>query len=415
MRPRFPQYFVLQCKRMLRQLPATLLVTVLLVGSAALLGSALLNKSSSDTQVTRVNVGVIGDFENEYLGMGFAALKSMDPSRYSIEFLVFDTEDAARADLLRGRIGAYVRIPDTFVDSIRRGRIEPIRYVALSGSASLGTTLTDEIVAALGEMLSATQDAVYGTQALVEDRVPGTQSWKAGDALGARFIEQALDRESLFETETLRSPTGIGLSESLLCGVLVLFLMLWGITASGVFARREAELGGMLYARGMGPAGQVAAELGAYLALLLFTLLLVGVPAMLLLKGSDLSALGIRLTDVLAQSLLLRLIAAAVMAGALQFLLYEMASGVIQGVLLQFLVAVALGYASGCLYPLRFFPEAMQAVAQWLPTGCAISLLGAGFKGSGGLLPGLCLAVYTALFIAAAIRLRHRRLTRPGL
>ena len=42
MRPRFPQYFVLQCKRMLRQLPATLLVTVLLVGSAALLGSALL-------------------------------------------------------------------------------------------------------------------------------------------------------------------------------------------------------------------------------------------------------------------------------------------------------------------------------------------------------------------------------------
>ena len=415
MRPRFWQYFVLQCKRMLRQLPATLLVTILLVGSAALLGSALLNKSSSDTQVTRVNVGVIGDFENEYLGMGFAALKSMDPSRYSIEFIVFDTEDNARAELLRGNIGAYVRIPDTFVDSIRRGRIEPIRYVTMNGSASLGTALTDEIVAALGEMLSTTQDAVYGTQALVEDRLPNLKSWKVGDELGANFIQEALDRDSLFETEVISSPTGIGLSESLLCGVLVLFLMLWGITASGVFARREAELGGMLYARGMSPGSQVAAELGSYLALLLFTLLLVGIPAMVALNHTDMSALGVRMTDTLAYSLLLRLIAAAIMAGALQFLLYELASGVIQGVLLQFLVAVALGYASGCLYPLRFFPEAMQAVAQWLPTGCAISLLGAGFKGSGGFLPALCLAVYTALFIAAAIRLRHKRLTRPGL
>ena len=115
MKPRFFSYFRLQCKRMLRQLPAALLMTALLLVSAGLLGSALLEKGRSDTPAERVRVGVIGDFENEYLSFGLFALENLDPSRYSVEIEVFDTEDAARAALLRGSLDAYVRIPDTFV------------------------------------------------------------------------------------------------------------------------------------------------------------------------------------------------------------------------------------------------------------------------------------------------------------
>ena len=103
------------------------------------------------------------------------------------------------------------------------------------------------------------------------------------------------------------------------------------------------------------------------------------------------------------------------MIGTLQFLLYELATGVIQSVLLQFLTAMALGYASGCLYPLRFFPIAMQTVSQWLPTGCAIAFLGAGLSHDTGILPGLVMVVYAVIFVAATIRLRRRRLVRPGL
>ena len=421
MRPGFLQYFLLQCKRMVRQLPATLIVTVLLIASAGLLGSALLEKNSADGPVTRVRVGLVGDFDNEYLGFGLFAIQNMDPSRFSVDFVVYENETSdaaeaeARADLLRGKLSAYVRVPDTFIEGIRRGRIEPIQYVATSGAVSLGSKLTDEIVAAVGELLSATQDAVYGTQSLAEDRLPNMKSWQAGDGLGELYIDQVLHRADLFETEVIHTPTGIDLAKSLLCGVLVLFLMLWGITASGVFARREQELGGMLYARGMGAGEQVAAELCAYLALLLVTLAAIALPTLWALGRFDLESLGLGLTASKVHALLLGLVPVALMAGTLQFLLYELASGVIQSVLLQFLTAVALGYASGCLYPLRFFPEAMQAIAKWLPTGCAISVLGAALKGSGGWLALAGLAVYAALFIAAAVRLRSRRLTSPGL
>ena len=85
---------------MLRQLPATLLVTVLLLASAGLLGSALLEKNRSDTPVTRIRVGMVGDFDNEYLRFGLAAVQNTDPSRYSIEFDVLQSEDEARAQLL---------------------------------------------------------------------------------------------------------------------------------------------------------------------------------------------------------------------------------------------------------------------------------------------------------------------------
>ena len=415
MKPRLSSYFRLQCKRMLRQLPATLLVTVLLLISAGLLGSAMLEKNRTDAPVQRIRVGMIGNFDNEYLSFGLFALQNLDPSRYSIEIEMFEDESAARAELLRGRISAYLRIPDTFVEGIQKGKIEPIRYVATSGSVSLGSALTDEVVAAVGEMLSATQDAIYGTQHLVEDKLPKMKSWQAGDALGELYIAQVLDRTALFDTEILDSPTGLDLAQSMLCGVLVLFLMLWGITASGVFARREPELGSMLYARGMGAAKQVAAELGAYLTLLVLTLALIAVPALLVLKTMDLETFGLGLRSAAFTRLALRLLAAALMAGALQFLLYELTSGVIPSVLLQFLTAMALGYASGCLYPIRFFPEAMQRIAQWLPTGCAISFLGAGLTHDAGLLPALGLALYAALFLTAAIVLRRRRLLRPEI
>ena len=415
MRPGFWQYFALQCKRMARRLPAALLLTALLLISTGLLGSALLEKNRTDTPVQRIRVGIIGDFENEYLSFGLFALQNLDPSRYSVEIEIFDDEDAARSELLRGKLTCYVRIPDTFVESIQRGEIEPIRYVATSGSVSLGSALTDEVVAALGEMLSATQDAIYGTQHLVEDKLPKMKSWKAGDALGELYIEQALGRAGMFRTEILDAPGGMDLAQAMLCGVLVLFLMLWGITASGVFARREAELSRMLSARGVGAAKQVAAELGAYLALLLLTLAILAVPALLILRAADLESFGLGLRSAALTRLCVRLLFAAVMAGALHFLLYELTQGVIQSVLLQFLTAMALGYASGCLYPIRFFPEGMQAVAPWLPTGCAISFLGAGLTRHSAPGAAIGLAVYTALFVAAAIALRRRRLLRAGL
>ena len=413
MKPRFFSYFRLQCKRMLRQLPAALLMTALLLVSAGLLGSALLEKGRSDTPAERVRVGVIGDFENEYLSFGLFALENLDPSRYSVEIEVFDTEDAARAALLRGSLDAYVRIPDTFVESIRKGEIEPVRYVAAGGAVNLGSALTDEVVAAVSELLSATQDAIYGTQHLVEDKLPKMKSWKAGDALGELYIEQALGRAGMFRTEILDAPGGMDLAQAMLCGVLVLFLMLWGITASGVFARREPELGAMLHARGMGAEKQVTAELGAYLLLLMLTLAALLIPALFALRAAGAETFGLGLRGSFLAGLSLRILCVALMAGTLQFLLYELTPGLIQSVLLQFLTAMALGYVSGCLYPIRFFPEVMQRAAQWLPTGCAISFLGAGTER--GALPALGLALYTALFLLAAVVLRRRKLLQAEL
>ena len=270
-------------------------MTLLLLASAGLLGSALLEKSRTDTPVSRIRIGVLGDLDNDYLDFGMFALENLDPSRRSVEIVRFESEDAARAELLRGKVNGYLVVPEDFVGGIRRGQIVPMRYVATSGSVSLGAALTDEVVSAVAELLSNTQDAIYGTQTLVEDKLPQMKSWKAGDALGELYIQEVLSRDDIFETEVINTPTGLDLAQSMLCGVLVLFLLLWGITASGVFARREQELGGMLYARGMGAGEQVAAELGAYLALLLVTLALVGVPALLVLRSADLEAMGLGL------------------------------------------------------------------------------------------------------------------------
>jgi len=54
---------------------------------------------------------------------------------------------------------------------------------------------------------------------------------------------------------------------------------------------------------------------------------------------------------------------------AMQFLLYETATGAVNAILLQFFSAIGLGYVSGCLYPINFFPEKIRRLGAVLPTG----------------------------------------------
>jgi len=51
--------------------------------------------------------------------------------------------------------------------------------------------------------------------------------------------------------------------------------------------------------------------------------------------------------------------------------MYELASDLVSGVLLQFFGTLALCFICGCLYPITFFPDSVQKIAAFLPVGLA--------------------------------------------
>ena len=94
----------------------------------------------------------------------------------------------------------------------------------------------------------------------------------------------------------------------------------------------------------------------------------------------------------------------------MQTALYELVSGTVSAILLQFLVAVGLGYISGCFYPNYFFPDFVQNLASLLPSGVGFSYLRKLMSGTLLWQDILSVLSYFTLFAAITVFIRKHRI-----
>lgn len=402
---RFLMYLLLQGKRALRLLPQVLAVTLLLTCAASLAGAVLSAQRAGDTSRHKVLVGAVVDAGNPYIQLGIHALETFDAARDEISFLVME-EGEALARLRAGTLSAYIVVPDDFLDTMYSDDVHPIRFVSLDGAAGLDTLLAAELADAVARLMTDTQNAQYGAVGYAMEHPTGMNPYEADDELIDRQFAIVLDRDKLFQVET------VGLSDSLsfggyyFCGLLVAFLLLWGIGASPLFSRRPGEMSMMLRARGFGAARQVLGEFCAFYLLMLLGAACAAFAGMHLLRRytSEIPELQYVFPPTFAAALAFLVL----MLGTMQFFLYELSSEHPGGILLQFLNAVAQGYAAGCFYPRSFFPEGLRRFGEVLPAGVATRYLSGVMSGSGGSAVPMALCALT--FLALSVMVRRLRL-----
>ena len=398
-------YLRLQLRRALRMLPRMLAVTLLLAvltGLASLLLVGL--RGGEEAAKEPVRIGLVGDLSDHYLAEGLDMLEHMDSSRFSVRFEPMEEAEAVRA-LRRGRISGYAVIPDGFGEALMIGEHRPITYVSASGGAELGAQVTRELAETIASLVLETENAVYGAQNYTQDNVPGVNPYWAGDRLVLRYALRVMDRERLYELELLDEAEALSLPAYYLCGLSLLFLMLWSISCTPLFSGRSRELGKVLQAEGLGGAGQVLAEYLSYLLLMLCGMLGAGLLTGLLLRRFGVSVP--ELEGVGAGVFAVGALPTALMICALQFLLFELDNGAVGGVLLQFLNAAVQGYLAGCFYPASFFPEGLRRFGAALPAGAGMAQLRALLLHE----PSAALPVWLwlTLFLTLSVWLRRRR------
>ena len=157
----------------------------------------------------------------------------------------------------------------------------------------------------------------------------------------------------------------------------------------------------------MGAAAQTAGEWGAYYVFMTVTVFLLGGVVVLVLAIAGKWDTGNFPVAEFAAGLTLPLATLS----AMQFFIYEVTTGIVDGVVAQFLAAVGLGYITGCLFPSGFFPESVQRASVWLPTG-AVRAYFAGFDpaGEGSGYAALVLVGYAVLFLTLAFLSRRRKI-----
>lgn len=396
-------YFTAQCKRIIKIFPSVLITTVILVCGLALLAAALLQIETAQEKKQKVEIGLVGSTEGSYLGFGIQALQSLDSSRFAIDFLEMGSEREAKDALEKGEVSAYVLIPDGFVDALVRGENIPITYVTSAGAAGIGSMVMNELVQVISDLITESENGIYGTQRFLREQGREDIYWGASDRLYLRFLDFILGREQVYELELTGVSGGLTVIEYYTCSIMILFLMFWGIAASPFLVQREHYISKLLRAKGLSTGWQILAEYGAYTLLLSGIFLVVTALAGILASRAEMITLSL-------PQWYIYMLPVVLLFAVMQLLIFEWIPNPVTGTLIQFLGALGLGYLSGCFYPITFFPDGIQMLAPFLPTGAAMEYSGKMMLGRAALGELAVMALYGAAFFLAAVLHRKHRL-----
>ena len=147
------QYLKVQLKRVGKALPGICLLTVLLTVGLLVLMKAmfLIEESKAENQV--VKVGIVGDIDDTYLGIGIEVIKNMEGIRNLADIQTM-TEEEARKAFASGEISAYLLVPEGFIDSIIYGENKQLTYITGATGRDIGGLLINELVGSISRMVT---------------------------------------------------------------------------------------------------------------------------------------------------------------------------------------------------------------------------------------------------------------------
>lgn len=406
------RFFLAQLKRVRLLLPLQIGISLAICVCAGIAAAVLVAQRAAEGQ-ERYRIGMVGDVSDSYLGFGIAALQTMDDSRLMIELIEMSQAEADEA-LARGELTAVVRVPDGFVDAIVNGDNDTcVTYSTSSEQTQLGLTVMGEIADVASTLVTASQSAIYGMQRTLYEQGSADRVSPETDRLNLMLINLVLSRSGFSEVEVLGYADGLSLEAYYFCRIILLMLLLAGLSGGVFFLCRKSALAGMLKAGGVGALSQIMGEYLAYLGFLCAGFLL---PGGLLALGLEKELLLLPEWEGMGAApfyaLLPSLFLSAAMFAALQFFLYELADGIVNGLMLQLLVGVGMAYLSGYFYPTAFFPQRLRAVGGLLPTGAAAQFVENGFWERNARGAGAAVIVWLAVFLLFAAVVRRRRILR---
>lgn len=399
------KYFYLQWKRISRLLPAALCVAALLFGALAGVFAAFKQINNGSEKYLPVRIGIVGDTEHSFFQIGLQALGSFDSSNFSLELTPVEASEADTA-LKTGQLSAYVVIPKEFMDNALEGNFMQLDFISTAGATGIASMVKEDFSRSISDILAPAQRGTYGVGNALRDLGLESETMVLEEKMVLRYVEQAVLRSNAYRVEQVGIGNGLNFENYLLCGLSVMLVALLGLSFAPVMICHDHALSRLLQAKGNSAAAQTAVEFTAYFAVML---LLMAVIYAVLAAFS--SIIGFSLPGDLG---FFAFVPVLLMVAALSYLLYALAGDLITGVLLQFFAVVAMGFVSGCIYPVFFFPEAMQQAAAWLPTGLARAHLAAYITGDSPVTTGLLLVLCSAVFFFAAVFLRKAKLRHFG-
>ncbi len=348
------KYFGIQLKRLWRVMPIALWVMALLFGGVYLVYQGVVAQWTQSSSLQKMDIATVGTNTDPVLQMGLDAVKQIDSSSMSINFVDMDEEQAVKA-LQAGTVKAYIVFPQSFLHNAYQGVIEPLRFVSTAASENIVSMVKDELTSALATIVISSEQAAFAVgDALADLGYDSGAQYDHINSMAIRLAAQVLGRDEIYTLEELGISAGLNFEQYMLCGLSVVFLFLMALPFVSIFVKNDFSLEQLLMSKRLSSLEQTVCELLAY-TLFLYVL----------------SVLLLPLIGSVSLGAILYLVPITFCTAAISYLIYSLSKELISGVLLQMVVTVALCFVSGCFYPVYFFPVSVQEIAGYLPAGVA--------------------------------------------
>lgn len=404
-------YLRLQIKRAAKALPVVILTALIISGCLFLLFVMMKRIGNITDPQEPLKIGVVGDVNDEYFQIGLAAMKHFDSSRFAVEIIELNEDEAVKMTR-DGCLSGYAVIPEGFVSSVMTGENKQITLVTTDSSEDLMTQLVIEFMDQISGYLLETQNSIYGLQRYMSDSSMTDSMSASINEINLFYVNLVMRRDNLFAPmRFIDTGNTVSSAAGYICGLTVFLVMLFGITYSPVYTRRELSLNAVLRSRGVSLVFQMLGEYLSYLIMMLVCIipLMSGIVYAIHRSGITVAEWEQGYFEDY-RFFVLGYIPIIIMFAAAQYMLFMAADNFIAGVSLQFICAVVFAYLGGCLYPLSFFPEVIRKSAMYQPAGLAYRYLADIMLVNDGHSVLIRMLIYTVIFLAAAVIIMNRRL-----
>ena len=349
----------------------------------------------------KIGVGIVGNIDNKYMKLGVEMLNNMDSSRVSIKFESMDDSEAKKA-LREGQIIGYFKIDREFIDGLENGENRPIVYVSSNGG--LMSELSKELASIFSVLIIDSERVIYAADEYLVDH-PVYDRVSANTEFNMWLIKNVLARGKIYDVENISVMGNISAIDGYVCGIITLFIMLSGVGLSGLLSGDKVSMLRVLKSKGLSYMSSIICELIiSTIYVMISMLILIGgfiiVKSFLLEK----SLLSIDSFEFVSGILIV-----SIMFASMHIFIYELIDQRVVAVLIEILLGISLGYIGGCIYPLSVFPDLIQKVAIFLPSGAGMKLLISGMDYNINIMAITVLIIYTIMFIGGGYVLRNKK------
>lgn len=410
---KYRDYITIQYKRIFKLLAGMVAMIVAMALLLFAIAFALSKSDAYNAEKQRYRLGVVGQTDDEMISLGVQMVQTLDDSRFMLELVEYDDEESAKRAMRSADISAYIVITEAFSDALdAMTNDEKLTYYATSGQKGISNVMMDEIAMIASNIIVYSETGICTLRELMKEEgyEKSIRSEKVND-LFMKYIAALVTRSQVVETRELGLSDGLSTPAYYFLGLVLFFILLLSFCGISFFLGQNNAQFKFFSSKGISAPAQI---LGEFIPFLTITLVCVAIVMGLIgmVKGRDYISTEVwteaHLDNLMA--ITISLIPVCVMLSAMAFMMFEALVGIINKILVAFMLYIGMGYLSGYFYPKTFFPDIVQKLGQWLPTGVGFTYMAAGITGSARIIYLFIISIYTVLFLLITMLLRQQKI-----